>query len=104
MNFNIRTGLLAAVALAAFVAGPSAADELDDDDVISGQFTQRGFDDGGRVRVRFWGRDTEFTPHHNAAVALQGNRVNGWTTIRPKNGARIEAHVDRAILIQPCEI
>lgn len=59
MNFQMRRGLLAAVALAAFVAGPVAADELDDDDVITGQFTQRGFDDGGRVRVRFWGRDTD---------------------------------------------
>ena len=58
MTFDIRTTFLATVALATFVAAPATAEELDDD-VIVGEFVQRGFDDRGRVKVRFWGRDAD---------------------------------------------
>ncbi len=59
MTFDTHIRLFAAAMLAILAAGPAAADDLDGEDVIAGQFIQRGFDGHGKVKVRFWGRDLD---------------------------------------------
>ena len=58
MSFELRSKLVTTAALAALVCTPAMAKSFDDDDVIEREFVQRGFDGGGTVTVRFWGRDT----------------------------------------------
>ena len=59
MSFDLSNKLIAAAALATLVAAPAVGKSFDDDDVIEREFIQRGFDGGGMVKVRFWGRDTD---------------------------------------------
>lgn len=61
MTIKLTTKLLIAICLAIFLFSPlpAKAHEADDDDggLIALEFVQHGFDGGGKIKVRFWGRD-----------------------------------------------
>ena len=58
MSLELRSKLVTIAALAVLVCAPAMANSFNDDGVIEREFVQRGFDGGGTVTVRFWGRDT----------------------------------------------